>query len=214
MTDQALAPTNASNADSVRNGRELLTNFLLSALFFYLATQHVLTLFDGFRLSVLLYLIKVSTDVIFYLIRRIPKDVSVSLYDWVIALAGTFGVMFFRPVEGADSLFGQGLQFVGIGLQIFGMLSLNRSIGMVPANRGVQTNGLYRFVRHPLYFSYTIAFLGFVANHPSAFNVGVYVSVFCLWILRLLAEERFLMKDETYRTYAEKVRSRIIPGLF
>lgn len=214
MSDQALATNSPSTAEQVRFGREMTINFLLSGLFLYFAMQHVFTLMDGFRLSVLLYLIKVSTDVFFYLIRRIPKDVSISLYDWAIAIAGTFCVMFFQTTAGADSVFGQGLQFAGMGLQIFAMLSLNRSIGIVAANRGVQTNGLYRFVRHPLYFSYVIAFGGFVVSHPSAFNICVYVSAFSLWVLRLLAEERFLLKDEAYQEYSEKVRSRILPFVF
>lgn len=214
MSDQALATTRPSTVDPVRFGREMTTNLLLAGLFSYFAMHHVFTLLDGFRLSVLLLLIKVSTDVFFYLIRRVPKDVSISLYDWAIAIAGTFCVMFFRPAAGADSVIGQGLQFAGIGLQVFAMFSLNRSIGIVAANRGVQTNGLYRFVRHPLYFSYVIAFGGFVVSHPSAFNLCVYVSAFSLWVLRLLAEERFLLKDEAYQEYSQKVRSRILPFIF
>lgn len=195
--------------------REIALNIGLSLLFLQFARVYVHSLMDAFRLSTLLLLIKVTTDVVFYLIRRIPKEVSMSLYDWLIAVAGTYAVVCFRPHgEAHDLLIGQILQFGGICLQVIAMLSLNRSIGMVAANRGVQTGGLYRFVRHPLYLSYVIAFLGYVINQPSFENIIVYSAAVLLWILRLLAEERFLLRDGDYRAYSEKVRYRIIPGLF
>lgn len=198
-----------------RNGREIALNIGLSLLFLKFASVYVHSLMDAFRLSTLLLLLKVTTDVVFYLIRRIPKEVSLSLYDWFIAVAGTYAVICFRPHnEGHDLLIGQILQIGGISLQVIAMLSLNRSIGMVAANRGVQTGGLYRFVRHPLYLSYVIAFLGYVISQPSFYNILVYTAAVLLWILRLLAEERFLLRDEAYRSYAERVRYRIIPGLF
>jgi protein-S-isoprenylcysteine O-methyltransferase Ste14 len=198
-----------------RGVREIACNVLLSLLFLQFAIGNVESLMEAVRLSTVLLLLKVSTDVVFYLIRKIPRDVSLSAYDWFIALAGTYAIVLFRPEEhGRDVLIGQALQFGGIALQIAAMLSLNRSIGMVPANRGVKTGGLYRYVRHPLYLSYVIAFLGFVINHPSPINIGVYAAAVLLWVLRLLAEERFLLRDPAYQAYAERVRSRLLPGVF
>ena len=214
MSTQTAPP--ATDAKTVwRNLREVLCNVVLSLLFLQFAIGHGRSLMETMRLSTLLLLIKVSTDVVFYLIRRIPKDVSLAPYDWFIAIAGTYAIVFFRPFEqGHDLLIGQFLQFTGMGLQTVAMFSLNRSIGMVPANRGIQTGGLYRFVRHPLYLSYVIAFLGYVVNHPSAYNIGVYLAALLLWVLRLLAEERFLLRDSAYRDYAQNVRCRMLPGVF
>jgi protein-S-isoprenylcysteine O-methyltransferase Ste14 len=198
-----------------RNLREILCNVFLSLLFLQFAIGNGRALMESMRLSTLLLLIKVSTDVFFYFIRRLPKEFSLSLYDWFIAIAGTYAIMCFRPLEeGHDLLIGQALQFGGMGLQIVAMLSLNRSIGVVPANRGIQTGGLYRFVRHPLYLSYVVAFLGYVINQASAYNIYVYIAALLLWVLRLLAEERFLFRDPAYRAYAEKVRYRMVPGVF
>lgn len=218
QTDQTESPSETPQIDTQmawHNAREVTINILLALLFLRFAILNVQSLMMAFRLSTLLLLIKVMTDVVFYLTRRIPKEVSFSPYDWSIALAGTYAIVMFRPIaQGQDVLVGQILQFTGIGLQILAMFSLNRSIGMVPANRGVQTGGLYRFVRHPLYLSYVVAFLGYVVNQPSELNIGVYIAAVLLWILRLLAEERFLLRDEAYQAYAERVRSRIIPGIF
>jgi protein-S-isoprenylcysteine O-methyltransferase Ste14 len=202
-------------SDAGRRLWEITCNVVLSLLFLQFAIQQARSLSEAFRLSTCLLLAKVSTDVVFYLIRKIPKGVSISLYDWCIGIIGTFAIVLFRPEEvGRDLLVGQVLQLGGIGLQVLAMLSLNRSIGMVAANRGVKTGGLYRFVRHPLYLSYVIAFLGYVINHPTDWNIGVYAAAVALWVLRLLAEERFLLKDPAYQEYAGRVRSRLVPGLF
>ena len=204
-----------STAESTRRTREILTNVALALFFLQFAIAHGAHAMTAFRLSTFLLMIKISTDVFFYLIRKVPEGVSVSLYDWVIAIAGTYFIMFLTPVSNtADNLLGTAMQFTGMGMQILGMLSLNRSIGIVAANRGVKTSGMYKYVRHPLYLSYLISFLGFVINQFSLLNVLVYSVAVLLWVLRLRAEEDFLMKSEEYRDFAEQTRWRLIPGLY
>ena len=200
--------------DANRRVWEITCNVVLSLLFLRFAVQQGQVVTETLRFSSCLLLAKVSTDTVFYLIRSLPKGLSFSLYDWLVGIAGTCSILFFQSQAGEDHLVGQALQVGGIGLQVLAMLSLNRSIGIVAANRGVKTSGLYRFVRHPLYCSYTIAFLGYIINHPTPWNFGVYIAAVALWVLRLLTEERFLMQDPEYRSYAERVRSRLIPGVF
>ena len=74
--------------------------------------------------------------------------------------------------------------------------------------------GLYRFVRHPLYLSYVVAFAGYVINQPTAYNMIVYAVAVTLWVLRLVAEERFLMQDPAYREFAARTKWRLVPGVF
>lgn len=214
-SEPTTAVTTKDIAETKRWAREVCFNVLLSLLFLQFAIQHIQSAVDVLRLSTILLLAKVSTDVFFYLIRRVPKGVSMSLYDWFIAIAGTYAIVLFAPVEhGSDRVLGQVLQIAGMSLQVLAMLSLNRSIGIVAANRGVKTNGLYRFVRHPLYASYVVAFGGYVLNQPSLYNLSIYGMALMLWVLRLMAEERFLLQDESYRDYAAQVRWRIMPGVF
>lgn len=198
-----------------RTGLEILGNILLSLIFLNFALQNGQVFLETLKLSTFLLLVKVSTDVVFYLIRRVPREVSISVYDWFIALAGTYAIGMLRSqASGSDALVGQILQQAGIALQVAAMLSLNRSIGMVPANRGIKTGGLYRWVRHPLYMSYILAFGGFVLSHPTLHNISVYFIAVCLWLLRLFAEERFLLQSAEYRDYAQRVRWRVIPYVF
>ena len=202
-------------AEARRRLWELTCNVVLAVLFLRFAVVHGQAAWETLRLSSFVLLAKVSIDVYFFLTRNLPKGVSLSAYDWVIGIAGTFAIVLFQPVaEAQDQWIGHGLQWAGMILQILGILSLNRSFGIVAANRGVKSTGMYRYIRHPLYFSYTVSFLGYLINHPSCWNGMIYAGAVCLWILRLLAEERFLMQDAEYRSYAERVRSRLIPGIF
>ncbi|MCA9052912.1 MAG: isoprenylcysteine carboxylmethyltransferase family protein [Planctomycetaceae bacterium] len=215
VASSSSASTVVVPSDAGRRLWEIACNVVLSLLFLKFAIQQGEALLATWRISTALMLAKVSTDVVFYLIRKIPKGVSISLYDWMVGIVGTYAIVLFRAESaGRDQLVGQVLQFGGIGLQVLAMLSLNRSIGMVAANRGIKTGGLYRFVRHPLYLSYVVAFLGYTISHPTSWNVGVYAAAVALWVLRLLTEERFLLQDPQYQEYSQRVRSRLIPGVF
>lgn len=215
------APTTKNSLD-VTTGRgrlrlfwEIGANIVLSLFFLQFLIANGREFLVTWRISTLLLVIKVATDVVFYLIRRVPKEVSISPYDWAIALLGTYMVAFFRPEQhGSDLLAAQVLQTVGLLMQVAGMLSLNTSIGITAANRGVKTGGMYRFVRHPLYLSYVLAYGGFLCNQPTWHNAMIYFAAVLLWVLRLMAEERLLMRDEAYREYSQRVRWRLIPFVF
>jgi protein-S-isoprenylcysteine O-methyltransferase Ste14 len=194
---------------------EMAGNVALSLFFLQFLLVHGQQFLITHRISTLLLVIKVATDVVFYLIRRMPKEISISPYDWGVGLLGTYMVAFFRPeAAGSDLLAAQALQTLGMLLQVAGMLSLNTSIGITAANRGVKTGGMYRLVRHPLYLSYVLAYGGYLLNQLSWHNAMIYTAAVLLWVLRLMAEERLLMRDETYRSYAQRVRWRLIPLVF
>ena len=67
------------------------------------------------------------------------------------------------------------LSAAGLRVVIAGKLSLGRSFGLMPANRGVVSTGLYRIVRHPIYMGYLITHVGFLAANPSLWNIVVLV---------------------------------------
>jgi len=214
-TPSVSASTTTAHHSTLRLLLELTCNVLLSLLFLQFLIVHGKQFLVDHRLSTLLLVLKVATDVVFYLIRRVPKEITLSPYDWTVGVMGTFMIAFFRPeANGNDHLLAQVLQMTGLALQVAAMLSLNTSIGIAAANRGVKTGGMYRFIRHPLYFSYIVAYGGYLMSHATALNALVYSSAVLLWVLRIMAEERLLTKDPRYATYAEKVRWRLIPCVF
>ena len=183
---------------------ERCVNFLLALYFLRFACMGAADLTEAFRLSTFLMLLKVSADTAFHLIRKPAEQISTSLYDWSIGIFGAFTNFLYEGTQGNDLWWATTMQLFGMSLQVAGMLSLNRSIGFVAANRGVRTSGMYRFVRHPLYFSYCISFMGFLMNHFTAHNLIVYLTMVSMLFLRILAEERLLSRSPEYQAYQKQ----------
>ena len=99
-------------------------------------------------------------------------------------------------------------------VQLAAKLFLRRSFGIAPANRGIKTGGMYKFVRHPMYAGYLLVHIGILLLMPTALNFTIYAISWWAQILRLLAEERLLGEDPAYREFCTKTRWRLIPGIF
>lgn len=193
---------------------EVASNVLLVFLYGIFAFKFGRDFIHTLRISSFLLLLKEGTISLLMLCRRFPKEVSFSSYEWAIALAATYAPFFFVPVGHADSVLGNGFQITGMVIVFVGLLSLNRSIGIVPANRGIQSAGLYKMVRHPLYMGYTISEMGFVMSQFSLFNIFILVAAIFMQVLRLLREEKFLSRDPEYRYFMERTRWHLLPFVF
>lgn len=164
-----------------------------------------------------IYLVFCATETftaIFFVLRTAPVTVSPNTGDWALAFAGTFASFLFEPAASGVLPDAAVLIYVGALLHLGGMLSLNRSIGMVPARRVVKTQGLYRLVRHPLYASYMISFSGYMLTNTSLRNVAVFGVTIALLAMRILREERHLSLDSNYREYMARVKFRVLPFVF
>jgi protein-S-isoprenylcysteine O-methyltransferase Ste14 len=153
--------------------------------------------------------------VVLILIRK-PGSMALAPYPFLIGFAGTALPLFIRPVEGAALIpvaITAPLMVVGLALNIGAKLFLNRSFGIVAANRGVKRGGPYRLVRHPMYLGYFATQLGFLLSSFSAQNLLLYSIAWVFQLLRIVEEERFLSVDPAYRAYQSKVRYRLFPGL-
>lgn len=106
------------------------------------------------------------------------------------------------------------LSAVGLMVVIGGKLSLGRSFGLMPANRGVVSSGLYRLVRHPIYMGYLITHAGFLLANPTVWNIVMVVGADLALMRRAVCEEETLAKDDAYRSYQQVVRWRVVPGVF
>ena len=135
---------------------------------------------------------------------------------YAVALASTFYVYLFRFDEGR-SLWppsGPTVTLTGSLLCFAAVLSLGRSYGVLPAVRRVETQGLYRMVRHPVYASYLVMDAGILLEHSSLWNLGVYLLGFGLFLGRIQQEEILLYPVEPYRAYSQAVRWRLLPGIY
>jgi protein-S-isoprenylcysteine O-methyltransferase Ste14 len=103
---------------------------------------------------------------------------------------------------------------VGLALVIVGKMTLGRSFGVAPANRGVVVRGPYGFVRHPIYTGYLIIHVAFLAANPSPWNFAMITIADVALVFRALMEERVLSADETYQGYCQRVGWHLVPGVF
>ena len=164
------------------------------------------------------YLVVVSDGitVFFILIRRRTTMVSRRPSDWALAFMGTLVAMLMRP--GGAPLIPTGMATVvvldGFIIEVAAKLSLNRSFGIAPANRGVQARWAYRFIRHPMYFGYLLIHVGYLLANPTPYNLCISAVLWVCQFGRILREEEFLLRDPAYRAYAQQVRYRLVPLLF
>ena len=103
---------------------------------------------------------------------------------------------------------------IGLLLVVVGKMTLGRSFGVVPANRGVVVRGPYTYVRHPIYTGYLITHAAFLVAHPAPRNLAVVVCADVALVLRALMEERVLSTDVAYQQYCQRVGWHLIPGVF
>jgi protein-S-isoprenylcysteine O-methyltransferase Ste14 len=168
-------------------------------------------------LTNLLLLLSEGLVVIFLLVRRPTQTISHRGKDWLLALSATLAPLIVEPGTGmalAPPALAAGLLFAGLILQIHAKVTLARSFGCVPAHRGLQLAGPYRFVRHPMYAGYLLSHVAFLLVNPTWRNVAAYGICYALQIPRLIAEERLLAVDPQYRQYQQDVKFRLIPGVF
>jgi protein-S-isoprenylcysteine O-methyltransferase Ste14 len=148
--------------------------------------------------------------------RSAAVGVSRSPADWLLAFFATAAPMFLAP--GGDPAIpvgmGAGMLTVGLLINLAAKAWLWRSFGLVAANRGVRASGPYAVVRHPMYLSYAITQVAFIALNPTMTNVALSAAGFALQLLRLRAEEQLLVLDPVYREYMRVVPYRLAPGIF
>jgi protein-S-isoprenylcysteine O-methyltransferase Ste14 len=148
--------------------------------------------------------------------RRTSPTLTRRPLDWALALGGTLPPLFFRSggAHLAAPSVAAAAMALGIVIQVSAKLFLRRSFGVAAANRGVKVGGPYRLVRHPMYLGYAITWTGFLAQNGAARNLALAAFALCMQVLRVVVEERLLMRDPAYREFAGRVRFRLLPGLF
>lgn len=193
---------------------EVAVNLMLMAIYGFFAYRFAMDFVATRRPSSLMFLLVQSIVAVFFLTRRQAITVSVDPFAWAAALAGTWLPLLLRPVAAEEVLAGQVLQMVGLVVQVFGVSSLARSFGIVPANRGIKTGGLYRFVRHPIYSAYLLSNAGFLINQYSLYNALALVVWVFFKLLRIRYEEELLALDPAYAAYMRKTRWRLVPLVY
>lgn len=172
---------------------------------------------DPSRITLILLAVSTTLTVGLSLFAEPPKKRDWSPLALFFSVGGTFYYLVFQLTASRQLLpeaAGAAIQLIGLFWQLFAKVSLRKSFGILPANRGIVSRGAYRFVRHPMYLGYLIIDAGFLLTNFSARNLIAVALQIGLQLGRIRREERLLSEDAAYRAYRRSVRYRVIPGLF
>jgi protein-S-isoprenylcysteine O-methyltransferase Ste14 len=195
---------------------EFAARACISGLFVVLATRIASEFVETGHITGLLLLVSELLVVVLTVVRRRASVVDRTWRSRVVAAASMVFVPLIKPAGTplAPDVATAFVSGVGLSVIIAGKVALGRSFGLMPANRGVVSNGIYRFVRHPIYAGYLVTHAAFLAAHPTALNLLLLVVSDLSLLVRATLEERTLTLDPAYRSYMGDVRWRVVPGVF
>jgi protein-S-isoprenylcysteine O-methyltransferase Ste14 len=215
LGNQAMSLPNAAAAE--RDIADRIARAVIIVLFSFMAVRLGADFLATGRLTGLLLLASEALVVVLTLFRRAPAAVDRSMRARVLTTMSLLGPPLVRPAALAPlapELVTVAVSAVGLLIVIGGKLSLGRSFGLIPANRGIVSTGLYKMVRHPIYLGYLVTHFAFVAANPTVWNIALLVTADIALMARAVCEEDTLARDEEYRAYQTRVRWRVVPGLF
>jgi protein-S-isoprenylcysteine O-methyltransferase Ste14 len=197
--------------------RDLAARALVGGLFVLLSINLLADFLRTGHITGLLLLVSESLIVVLTVIRRRAQIIDRSTAATLVTMLSIIGPPLLRAghtpallPDAATAI----VSAIGLLVVIGGKMTLGRSFGIVPANRGVVARGPYTFVRHPIYAGYIITHVAFVLAQPTAFNLAIVVIADSALIVRALIEERVLSTDVEYQTYCQRVAWHLVPGVF
>jgi protein-S-isoprenylcysteine O-methyltransferase Ste14 len=196
---------------------DIVSRAVVVCLFSMMAVRFGADFFRTGRVTGLLLLVSELLVVVLTVMRRSAAAVDRSMRARVLTTVSMLGPSLLKPasvVALLPQLATVGVSAIGLAIVIAGKVTLGRSFGLMPANRGVVSSGVYRIVRHPIYMGYLITHAAYVAAMPSAWNVAALAAADFALLARAVCEERTLARDPRYREYQQVVRWRVCPGLF
>jgi protein-S-isoprenylcysteine O-methyltransferase Ste14 len=191
-------------------------NVVVAAIWVHDGVKAVLYFRETGQIPSLLLCAMNALLVVFYMRRRRATEVGTSVKVVVVANLGTFGNFLYEtgdPIHPAVCTPCVVVMSAALVVSLLAFLSLGRSWGIIPANRGLKTGGLYRVVRHPIYASYIIFDVAYTVVTFTWRNLAVAATIALILYARARYEEELLSRDPEYVAYAQRTRSMLIPGL-
>lgn len=165
--------------------------------------------------------------------RVVPAELERSLYTWVASLLFILVCTRWQPVpgtlyqlDGAWAIAGYAIQAAALvltlraaaavdALDLAGVRPILNAARDTPVKHvPLATHGLYGFVRHPLYFAWTLLVFGAPVMTATRATFAIvstlYLAIAIPW------EERGLVEvfGEQYERYRRQVRWRMLPGIY
>ena len=158
---------------------------------------------DAWRVGTWLFTLFALSEVLLLAYTTVKKPLAVT-EDWWGWAAAVFVLLF--PLFSTDFLItrevipiwriitGDVLISCAFALEVSALAFLNTSLTQLPEARKLVNRGLYRYIRHPLYMAYFVAYFG----QAFIFNEWLYWLTFVIFVVsqtvRARAEERVLSR--------------------
>ncbi len=196
---------------------DLVARTFVGALFALLSVNLLHDYMRTGKLTGLLFLASEAMVVVLMIVRRRARVVDRSVSSAFLTMFSLVGPPLMRAGAGealVPDLVTAIVSTIGVAIVIAGKLTIGRSFGIAPANRGIVARGPYNVVRHPIYAGYLLTHAAVLAAYPSLWNVFAVVTGDIALVLRALAEERVLKNDHEYQRYCTRVTWHLVPGLY
>jgi protein-S-isoprenylcysteine O-methyltransferase Ste14 len=196
---------------------DLAARTFVGALFVLLSINLLNDFLRTGRVTGLLFLVSEALVVVLTIVRRRARVVDRSMSSAILTAFSLIGPPLMRAGAGpalAPDLVTALVSTIGVAIVIAGKVTIGRSFGIAPANRGVVARGPYNIVRHPIYAGYLLTHAATLAAYPSWWNVFSVIAGDIALVLRALAEERVLSSDREYQRYCNRVAWHLVPGVY
>jgi protein-S-isoprenylcysteine O-methyltransferase Ste14 len=152
------------------------------------------------------------------LVRRPPVRVTPQPLFWLLAFVATYWLFIMGRFATAGfplapSWLILALSFASFVVSVWARFSLGRSIGLVPAQRGLVTHGAYRYMRHPIYTGIYFSYTALALQNFSFVNAAIFAAGAALFVIKSFVEEDFLRQEPEYAAYMSAVPWRWLPGI-
>jgi protein-S-isoprenylcysteine O-methyltransferase Ste14 len=188
--------------------------FVLAVLIMYIQVTAFLMKGFWYAIGPLIYWTMIAA---LFLIRKPSRLESTRFMHWFVALATVWLPFLMSPT--ATHI--KPLVWISVPVQAFSvifmivtMATLGKGFGVIAALRDVKTSGVYRIIRHPLYSGELLGGIAVIMQNLSVLNLCIFCTMVWCQVLRMQEEETILCHDETYAAYKDRVRYRLIPGIY
>ncbi|MEY4495673.1 MAG: hypothetical protein RL744_737 [Pseudomonadota bacterium] len=147
---------------------------------------------------------------------------------WYVVIQGVLiGLILFGPrglpLVGSEPLItilyscGLAIGFLACLIMAIAVINLGKNLTPLPCPKDdavLIQNGLYRFVRHPIYFGVLLAALAWTLMFPGFYVLAYSLGLFFLFDVKARREELWLVERfPAYQDYQCRVK-KLIPGLY
>jgi protein-S-isoprenylcysteine O-methyltransferase Ste14 len=216
LVQHPIRPDTTARLDTDRLS-DLVARAIVVVLFSTMAIRFGADFLATGRITGLMLLVSEVLVVALTVMRRSAAVVDRSMRARVLTALSMLGPPLLQPgrlTALAPEAVTVAMSVAGLAVVIAGKMTLGRSFGLMPANRGIVSTGVYRIVRHPIYTGYLVTHVAFLVANPGVWNILALMAADAALLARAVCEEATLSRDVQYREYQQKVRWRVVPGVF